>query len=768
MPPSSVAPGRPGIPPTWTSSAKDMVTSSLGPSRLWATFGYGIVNEVYWPSAGRPQLRDLGFIVADARGWHEVKRVARYRFSLPAPYIPLPSFVHEGEGYRLELDVVPDPLRDTLLLSFSLTGDGARLYALLAPHLGGSGEHNDAHAAGALSATKHNDALHLVADCGFTRTSAGYVGVSDGWQDFARNGRMTWSHAEAPDGNVALMGELGANRGVLALGLADTGEGARTLARASLSEGFGAARRRFTAQWEDWAKTLIIPDAPTEVRREAYLSAAVLKVHDGRTYPGAVVASLSVPWGNSSDSEGGYHLVWTRDAVEAGFALLAVGQVEDARHMLSYAIATQQPDGGWAQNSFPDGRPFWTGVQLDEVAFPVLLAAKLEEQGALDGLGGGGPMIAGAAAYLARNGPMTQQDRWEENAGVSPFTLGVEIAALVAGARHLSAEDGAYALSLADYWNERIEDWTYVEGGDFVEEFGVDGYYVRIAPPLEKGGLCGRVDVRNRDGESVPAAALVGMEYLYLARLGLRDARDARIQNTLKVTDGLLRVETPHGIAYHRYNRDGYGEHADGRPFDGSGIGRAWPLLTGERGHLDLLIGVDPLPYLEMMTQMTGPGGLIPEQVWDAAPLPDRGLAPGKPTGSAMPLVWAHAEFLKLLAARQRGRPMEWLASVEERYHARRPRAAVWHWRETQPFAALPAGRGLLVEAACPFRLHHGYDGWQDVADTPSRPLGLGFHGVYFAAADVARHGALDFTFYLPDSGRWGGVDYHIDLSRKG
>lgn len=201
----------------------------------------------------------------------------------------------------------------------------------------------------------------------------------------------------------------------------------------------------------------------------------------------------------------------------------------------------------------------------------------------------------------------------------------------------IPAEDRPYALSLADYWNERLEDWTYVESGAFIEEFGVEGYYVRVAPAMSEGGLCGRVEVRNRGGERVPAVTLIGMEYLYLPRLGLRDPRDPRIQNTLKISESILKVETPHGIAYHRYNGDGYGEHEDGRPFDGTGVGRAWPLLTGERGYLDVLLGIDPLPYLEMMTRMTGPGGLIPEQVWDGPPLLERGLKPGMPSGSAMP-----------------------------------------------------------------------------------------------------------------------------------
>jgi glucoamylase len=166
------------------------------------------------------------------------------------------------------------------------------------------------------------------------------------------------------------------------LAFADSPEGARTLAHSSLRQSFETVRRSFSAPWEAWAKNLIIPEAPEEIRREAYLSAMVLKVHEGRTYPGAVVASLSVPWGNTTDNRSGYHLVWTRDAVEAGLALLSVGQIDDARRMLAYLMATQRPDGGWSQNGFPDGRPFWTGVQLDEVGFPILLAAKLQEYGA--------------------------------------------------------------------------------------------------------------------------------------------------------------------------------------------------------------------------------------------------------------------------------------------------------------------------------------------------------------------------------------------------
>jgi glucoamylase len=770
MPTSTAAPGSPGIPPTWTSSAKDLVTTALGTSRVWLTLGYGILNEIYWPGTGTPQTRDLGFIVAGPAGWFEVKRVARYTISVPRPFVPLPKIVHVGEGYRLELEFVADPSRDAVLISYRLSGDGCRLYALLSPHLGNSGQDNNALAGPDLAAWKGGDALCLASDSPFGRSSAGYVGTSDGWQDFFRNGRMTWTYGHATAGNVALMGELTADEGVLALGFAGTTEGARTLARSALAEGYASIRQRFVDGWQAWGENLVIPSCSAAVEREAYISSVVLKAHQDRSYPGSIVASLSVPWGNANDSSGGYHLVWARDCVEAGLALIAVGQIDDARRMLCYLIATQRDDGHWSQNTFPDGRAFWDGIQLDEVGFPILLAAKLAERHALLDVTGVDPMVRRAARYLVEHGPISTQDRWEENAGISPFTLGIEIVALIAAADFLTDQaERDYVLSLADCWNERIEDWTYVEDGSLAPEQDVAGYYVRLGPAAMEGGLRGRIDIKNREGQSVPAAALIGMEFLYLVRLGLRHPDDRRIRDSLKVAEALLRVDTPQGTAYRRYNGDGYGEHEDGSPFDGKGIGRAWPLLAGERAHLDLQQGNDPLPWLEMMTRMTGPGGLLPEQVWDGPAMPQRGLEPGKPSGSAMPLVWAHAEFLKLLFARQEKRPVELLMSVER--HLARGRTAgapvrTWHWRPDTPFETLPEAHDLLVDMAEPFMLHLGFDGWTAVEDRRSVPLAFGRHGVRLQSADFGGHTTIEFTMYLIDQARWIGRDDRVRLPR--
>ena len=489
---------------------------------------------------------------------------------------------------------------------------------------------------------------------------------------------MTWTYTRTEDGNVALMCELNTHQAILALGFGHTPELAVTLAISTLQFPFENSWTALVNAWASWQTQVQIPlrfDAG--VSQEARISAAVLKIHQDRIAPGALVASLSIPWGQSRDDTGGYHLVWCRDLVESIRGLIAARAVDDARRVLAYLIATQQPDGSWAQNQWLDGQPFWNGIQLDEAGLPILLAQALRERSALDGLDVG-PMVCKAAGYIARNGPVTQQDRWEENAGLSPFTLAVEIAALVCTAGFLEEPAQSYALELADTWNTRIEDWTYVADTELAHRIGVEGYYVRIAPPEVARGASivgSHIAIKNRPPKDAerPTEQIVSPGFLELVRLGLRRADDPRIRDSVRVLDATLKVDTPNGPVWHRYTGDGYGETADGEPFNGvTGLGRGWPLLTGERGQYALAAGEDVEPYLNAMSRMTSFGGMIPEQVWDAPDIPDRHLYIGKPTGSAMPLVWAHAEFLKLLASVELGHPVDrpnrsWIAIAVKR-----------------------------------------------------------------------------------------------------
>ena len=749
--------GKPGVAPTWCSSDKDFVTTALGASRLWVTVGHGIVNEVYWPSTGKPQIRDLSFYLIGSSGWVDLKRVCRYRLSTPGPYLPALTVTHHGDNYKLVLDILPDPLRDVLLIRYALDGP-YRLATILAPHLGSTGQTNHAWVEqGEGYARRGEAALCLTADAPLLRLSCGYVGFSDGWQDLNQHKALTYAFTHADDGTVSLSAEAQGRSGVLALGFAKTPKGARTLAATALVDKFDDLREEFLRGWRSWGDKLKLP-RPTPVLGDAGLfSAAVLKIHEDRSYPGAVVASLSVPWGNTTDTLGGYHLVWPRDAILSAFALLGAEQTTDVRRMLGHLMAVQTPEGRWPQNYFPSGESFWTGIQLDEAGFPVLLAGKLRELGAQD-LPGTAAMVRAAVGFIVRTGPRSEQDRWEENSGINPFTLSVVIAALIAAEPWLTSEERAYATAIADDWNERLESWCYAQDTPLAHQVGVAGYYIRISPIDQPDG---RVALRNRDGKTVAASTLVSMDFSYLVRLGLRDAHDPRIRNTVKVIDHMLRVETPSGDLYHRYNEDGYGEHADGQAFDGSGIGRGWPLLVGERGHLAMQAGEDALPYLQTMWNCASVGGLLPEQVWDSAPVPSRGLLAGRPSGSAMPLLWSHAEFLKLLIARERGRPLELLRCVEQRYGGSRARRPVaWHWRLELPLGSLPRGLALLIEDRCPFSLHFGFDGWQRIEDRDARPRPFGIWSVTLTSDELAHCRQVDFTRHFADS--WEGTDHSV------
>lgn len=754
--------GAPGLAPTWCSSDKDFVTTALGSSRLWATIGHGIVDEVYWPSTGEPQIRDFSFYLVGAAGFIDLKRVRRYRLSTPGPFLPALNITHYADDYELCLEILPDARRDALLVRYRLQGP-YRLVAILAPHLGSTGRDNRAWVDdGTGYAQRGECALCFAANAPLKHLSCGYVGASDGWQDLDRHGTLTYDYTSADHGTVALSGEAQGPSGVLALAFSESARGAHTLVRTALAEGFDTLRAEFLQGWQNWGAELKLPRPDDRLGNAGLLSAAVLKVHEDRTFPGAVVASLSVPWGNSTDTLGGYHLVWPRDATLTAFALLAANQPLEARHILAHLTATQARDGQWPQNYFPSGTPFWTGTQLDEAAFPVLLAAKLRELGDPE-LPGTAQMVRAATGFVARTGPYSEQDRWEENPGVSPFTLAIAISALIAAAPWLSAEERSRAEELADDWNERLEAWCYVRDTTLAEQLGVAGYYVRIAAPDKSGDLCGWVALRNREGEEVMGSALVSMDFSYLVRLGLRSPHDARIRDTIKVVDEILRVQTPSGALYHRYNEDGYGEHPDGRAFDGNGVGRLWPLLSGERGHLALQMGADPLEYLNTIWNCASLGGMLPEQVWDTAAIPALGLEPGRPSGSAMPLLWSHAEFLKLLIARERGQPVELLQSVQQRYGGTAGRsAAAWHWRHEVPIARLEAGRALRIEDRQPFILHFGFDGWQQIQDHEAVLQPFGLWSVHLSAQELAPHAELNFTRRY--GSEWEGADHRVLL----
>jgi glucoamylase len=735
----------------------------------------------------------MGLIVTDGHDFFsEEKRHTQHQVTCLAEGVPayhLTNTCEQGR-YRIEKDILADPRRDAVLqrtrfVPLKGTLSDYHLYALLAPHLANQGNGNtawvgDYKGVPILFAERDGNALALACSTPWLKRSVGFVGTSDGWQDLSRHKLMTWTYDRAENGNVALTGEVDLTGGdfLLALGFGVTTAEAGHRALASLMDGFESAQAEHIAGWRAWQQTLLPLDGAKAHEHDLYrISTAVLRTHESERFPGGIIASLSIPWGfaKGDDDLGGYHLAWPRDLVETAGGLLAAGAREDVHRVLHYLQVTQEADGHWPQNMWLDGTPYWSGIQMDETAFPILLVDMARRENAMeaDDLNRLWPMARRAASYLVCNGPVTQQDRWEEDPGYSPFTLAVEIAALLSAAdlADLNGEPtmAAFLRDTADTWNANIERWTYVTDTDLARQLGVDGYYVRIAPPEVAecaSPIAGFVPIKNRPpgAGSEPATHLISPDALALVRFGLRAPDDPRILNTVQAIDALLKVETPNGPVWHRYNDDGYGEHEDGSPFDGTGIGRAWPLLTGERAHYELAAGRPDAArqLLQALEAFANEGGLIPEQIWDAPDISERELYFGRPSGSAMPLVWAHAEYIKLRRSLQGGRVFDMPAQPVQRYQIEQTDSPYAVWRYNQRCRTLPAGKTLRLEVMSPAQVHWSADGWQTTLDTPTASTGLGIHIADQPTERLPAGARIDFTFYWLELGRWENMDYAV------
>lgn len=800
MPDEKYAPGNPGIPPRWTSSAKSGVGTALSlASRVWFTLSHGILDEIYYPRLDWACTRDLGLIVTDGETFFsEEKRQAHHQVEYLAEGAPAYHLVNtctEGR-YRIEKQVIADPKRDVILQYtrfVPLKGhlSDYHLYVLLAPHLGNRGAGNtgwvgDYKGSPMLFAEREGEAaLALASSVPWLHRSAGFVGASDGWHDLHQHRQMTWHYTRAENGNVALTGEidLQASDGefVLALGFDSHAFSAAHHARASLLDGFEPSLQQYIEDWQQWQASLLSLEGPGQDKDDLYrISTAVLHTHEAKQFPGGIIASLSIPWGfaKGDDDLGGYHLVWTRDLVETVGGLVAAGAQQTARRVLRYLQITQEMDGRWPQNMWLDGTPYWTGVQLDEVGFPILLAAQAWREGTLgtNELASLWPMVRRAAGFIVRNGPVTQQDRWEEDPGYSPFTLAVEISALLAAAdlAEMAGEPDvtAYLQQTADTWNANIEAWIYVTHTDLARQVGVEGYYVRIAPPDTAEAASpkdGFVPIKNRppDQSNIPADHTVSPDALALVRFGLRDALDPRIVNTVKVIDALLKVDTPAGPGWHRYNGDGYGEQENGEPFTGTGIGRVWPLLTGERAHYELAAGreAEARQLMRTMEAFANEGGMLPEQVWDVPDMPEKELYFGKASGSAMPLVWAHAEYVKLRRSLREKQVFDMLPQATQRYVVNQTGSPYTIWRFNHKSRVIPAGQTFRIEVLAQALVHWSDDNWQTSQDSPTRDTSLGVHLVDLPTAELPAGTKLRFTFYWPQANRWEGAGFVVEIT---
>jgi glucoamylase len=785
--PGRAAPGEPGIDPRWTHGAKDAVgTSATSASRVWFTMHRGSVTELYYPTVDRPQVRDVVFCVSDGASFiHDEKRHLRHRVRKLAPdALGFEVVSDDPDGrYKLVKEVITAPGHDALLIRVRLDSERSdlRIFALIAPHLDGDGWGDRGYVteiAGrpVLAGEGSKTWLMAGATAAWRHRTAGFVGRSDGWMDLMQNRSLTARWDEALDGNVCLAGEIDIRESsefTLAIAFGESQQHAAAALLRTLGQPWAEHKALFVEQWAHRAVPALPLDAVAADGGRTYrTSRAILAAHEDKAHPGAIISSLSIPWGDirGPGEIDRYHLVWTRNLYNSATALLAAGDLDTPLRALTFLACTQTPEGGFYQNFWADGRPYWTGIQLDEVSLPILLAWQLWGANALRGFDPW-PMVRAAARYLIAHGPVTNRDRWEENCGFSPFTLATNIAGLVCAAEFARDRDERQLeqlfLDWADFLNAHVEAWTVTSTGTLVP--GISRHYVRIQRrdaglPAEPEDVdVGEVPIANRaphEPQAFPAREVVDPGFLELVRLGVRHPSDPLIEDSVRVIDATLKIELPQGPGWHRYSHDGYGEGPDGRPFRGNGVGRVWPLLTGERAHYELARGNDVAPYVRAMEGFATEAGLLSEQLWDQPDSPRQRLQFGGPTGAATPLCWAHAEYLKLLRSCADRQVFDRLAPVADRYIHGSPRFDLDIWKFDRQVGTVVAGRTVRWIAPRAFTLRITADAWATERDVRSTDHEIGLSWVDLTTDPSG--GLLQFTFMWADEQRWEGRNFEL------
>ena len=714
---NSRAPGAPGLDAHWPSAAKNgFGTANTVASKVWFTLNNGVMTEVYYPRLDVPNVQMLQLIIVDGSEVHTEMDDTIHRLEvLDSRSLTFRQINTARNGdYTITKTYITDPERNTVLIDIESSGRSANnVYVYYDPSLNNSGMRDSAWSEGdALLAVDSDKASALVSSAGFAyaddwiretlkpanreaglATSNGYFGTSDGLTELRRNwnrARLT-PYRRANDGNVVQVAALKGFQGTrstrnpktgrletvkphctLALSFGKTPAEALRNARASLAKGFVQTRREYEAGWHTYLQPL--RRVEPKYQQQFDMAAMVLKALEDKTYRGAMIASPSIPWGGGPNANeptiSGYHAVWSRDLYHMATAFDAMGDRASANRALDYLFKVQQkPDGSFPQNSWVDGRPIGGGLQMDQVALPIVLALQLQRTDRQTWL----KHIKPAADFILSKGPATGQDRWEEKPGYSPATIAAEIAGLVCAARiakiNYDVASASSYVQTADAWVQNVERWTATRGRHN------DGhYYLRITEndnPDDGAKMEINSSSRVVDERAILDAGFLETVVGSLERGAVKPADDPLIVESLALIDQLIKVETPGGSGWYRYNHDAYGEPADGGNYDGrTGVGRLWILLTGERGEYDVARGdlSAARRRLDAMTAFANDGMMLPEQVWDRSESPRPELRFGEGTGSATPLAWSMAQFIRLAINIKQGHNVETPNAAAVRY----------------------------------------------------------------------------------------------------
>lgn len=731
----TIAPNAPGKDAQWATAGKQAVGSSASlQSKVWFTLAQGVMTEVYYPDVTVANVHLLQFVVVNPKtkkveteqddAVHQVKVLRPDSLSFQQI-----NTAKSGQ-WKITKTYTADIERDSVLIDvkFETKNKRLNLYIYHDPSLGNSGMGDKAYSplvqltgnyesektkktakgsntikkTGSATVSngmgsedgKYAAALYLTST--IEEETNFYFGTDSGLQQLRQFGKLKETYAEASKGNVVQMAKIYKPQSfTVILSFGEDILKASVNAARSLEKGFAKIQAEYEKEWADYVAKL--PKVEPKYQSQFNMAAMQLKIHEDKTVRGGNIASLTVPWGGGDNANvnniGGYHLIWSRDLYQVSTAFWAIGDKEAAIRALNFLLKVQQKeDGSFPQNSYLDGRPFWGSLQLDEVAFPLIMAHEfgVHDKETYE------KHVKKAADFIAKTGPATPQERWEEESGFSPSTIAAEIAGLVCAAeiakKNGDNESANRWLKTADEWTANIEKWTVTTTG----KYSKSPYYLRITQGKPDSGE--KLELNNGAG-FFDERDIVDAGFLELVRLGIKPANDPIIQNSLKVIDQVIRVKTPNGDGFYRYNNDGYGEMDDGRRWnwDGkyTGKGRLWALLSGERGQYEIAFCNETVKKIQLdgfncnekemnefrykrlqdMANFANEGLMIPEQVWDKPNVPkniDRQFVPelkfGEGTGSATPLAWSMAQFIRLAVNLKEGRNLDTPKVVYDRY----------------------------------------------------------------------------------------------------
>jgi len=718
-------------------SRKDCLgTARNRTSKVWFTIANGILSDVYYPTADNTNVETLQYLVTDGSTFTDLQtRDTTYTVqALDSRALDCRVTTTARSGkYRITTDYLTDPDHNTVAMRAHfepLIGDLStyKLYVRYDPSIngnGGGGSGNGGGDTGIIdTSTGHNvpiasdikttsNAVNrtyavpvysaLDASKPFTQVSNGFVGQpSDGLVQLDSVHALTNTFTEADNGNLVQTAQVDLSDGgelTLALGFGTRQADAVSAADGTLATTFKKLVKRYEVGWEAYDDGLIAPprhldgvpnDQWRQLVDEYYLSANVVKASEDKTFPGAVVASLTSPWGQSVSAGdpnnlffGSYREVFARDVYEAWTGLLLDGDLSTARDIVKFLFLQQQrPDGSMPRNSLLNGQlaPDSFNTQLDEVSYPIIMAHQL-------GMTGSDLYqnhIKPAANFVIGHGPSFGPERWEEQGGFSPSTISAEIAGLVAAADIAKANGDTQSaqvwLGVADDWQRSVEGWTVTTNGPLASH----PYFIRLSKTGDPNAAIS-YNVGN-GGPTLDQRRVIDAGFLELVRLGLKPFNDTTVTESLPVVDATIETNTASGPGWHRYNGDGYGDGStNGHPWPptGQGTGHVWPLLTEERGEYDLVSAdkATALTLLDTMRRFGSGVGLIPEQDWelpDLAPSPfgtdptvaSIGFQNGHPAGSAAPLTWSAGVYVRLLRDISENKLLEQPANTFNRYVA--------------------------------------------------------------------------------------------------